>query len=169
MIQVDLHLFGQDVLDVILLRIDTLRIQFLLVPAVDVTLQQGYHGRADEPWFYRENSLGTLGVHLRKVRRLRPGADERHLPLQYVEQLGQLVQLGPPEESADGRDPGVVLRTDALVDRGRSLHHRAEFVHGEERHVLSDTFRREKDRSLGIQLHKNRNDKAKRRRDKKAD
>ena len=38
-----------------------------------------------------------------------PGADQRHVAAQDVQQLGKLVERGAPQEAADAGDAGVVL------------------------------------------------------------
>jgi hypothetical protein len=54
----------------------------------------------------------------------RAGSDQAHVPLQHVEQLGQLVQAGGPEEPADPADTGSI---------GQRLAFRiTEVVHGTE-------------------------------------
>ena len=38
-----------------------------------------------------------------------PGPDNGHAPLQDIEELRQLVEAGPTDESANGSDPGIIL------------------------------------------------------------
>ncbi len=40
--------------------------------------------------------------------RVRPGTDDRHVALENVQELGQLVEAGAAHEPAEARDPGVV-------------------------------------------------------------
>src|SRR4030095_15195981 len=39
----------------------------------------------------------------------RPGADEAHVPQEHVEELGHLVEPGPPEEAAHPGDPWIAI------------------------------------------------------------
>ena len=57
---------------------------------------------------HAEPALVPLFVVLPFVRKARPWAHEAHVAAQHIEQLGQLVQAGLPDEAADVRDPVLV-------------------------------------------------------------
>src|SRR5439155_2411303 len=67
---------------------------------------------------------------------LGPGADDVHLALQHVEQLGQLVEPELPQHAADRRDAHVVGLRPHLLPVAVGVAHRAELVHRERRTAL---------------------------------
>src|SRR5580704_18112317 len=61
-------------------------------------------------------------------QRMRPRTYKRHLPLQHVNKLRQLVQARHPEKAADSGDPRVSGPRELVAKRIGLLHvHRAEF------------------------------------------
>src|SRR2546425_12773664 len=75
-----------------------------------------------------------------EFRPLRSWADQAHLADEYVPQLRELVEPGPPHEPADRRDP-LVVGSGPDGPRGRLgvLTHRAKLVNREHAPVLADT------------------------------
>ena len=78
----------------------------------------------EQPPLLRRVALDVVGM-------LRPRADQAHLALDHVEQLRQLVELGPAQEAADARDPRIVAggHRRALLVGARA--HRAQLVDAE--------------------------------------
>ena len=60
------------------------------------------------PGLTEQDNVPLLGIVLRELRHLRARADDAHVAPEHVQQLGKLVELGPLEEAADGRQPVVV-------------------------------------------------------------
>jgi hypothetical protein len=113
---------------------------------------------AVDPPLEELDELGPLG----------PRADDRHLAEQHVEQLGQLVDRGPPDHAADGRAAvgaldaarrrvlgqqhrDVVLRPRIVGDP-----HRAELEQVERAAVAADPALAEEDRAGGGGLDRDR-------------
>ena len=84
----------------------------------------------------------------------RPGADEGHIPLEDVPELGQLVDGAGPQDPAHLGDPGVSF---AAVDPGAGFlgvhHHGAELVEVEFLSALSQALLPEDHGALGAELH----------------
>ena len=59
-------------------------------------------------WAYSATSLARSRRRRSSCRRMRPRADQRHLALQHVDQLRQLVEAGAADEAADAGDARVV-------------------------------------------------------------
>ena len=106
----------------------------------------------------------------------RAGADEAHVALQDVEQLGQLVEAGAAQDVADLGDPGV---TGQLEQRARALvvglhggqpglgvdAHRAELEHPELGVAPADPLLAEQDRTAVLPLDQDGDDRQHRRGD----
>ena len=76
--------------------------------------------------------------HANELRPLRARADDRHLALEHVPELRQLVEVGLPEKAADaGHARVVLLREDGPARLLCVLVHRPELVHREEPAALA--------------------------------
>jgi hypothetical protein len=68
-------------------------------------------------------------------REFGPGADQAHLPAGHVEELRQLIQAPPAQETADGRMPGVgagLVRAPAIGKGNRHVRPAPVGEHGPE-------------------------------------
>ena len=79
------------------------------------------------------------------------GADEGHLSLEHVEELGKFVQLGEAEDSTKRQDPGVSLFRDG-ADSLAAPPHRYKFVYFELELVEADAWLIEEHVSLAREL-----------------
>ena len=77
----------------------------LLQGQADVPADLGQPGHARQ---HVQPAGGLCVVVLQRGQPLRPGPHQAHVPLQDVEQLGQLVHLGPAQETPCGSDPRVI-------------------------------------------------------------
>ncbi len=104
-----------------------------------------------------------VGVKLDFARQGRPGADEGHIALEDIDQLGQLVEAGAAEDAAEGGDSRVALHfegagVDVLVELGELVleavgvaDHGAELVEAEDAFVLTDPVVSVEDRAAILQ------------------
>src|SRR5258707_9149385 len=96
-----------------------------------------------------------LGEQIVIAHLQRPGTEQAHMGLEYIEELWQFVNTGPAQELADGREPWIVLD---FEHRPRDLievlnfaklflrfdNHRSEFVNPEHALVVTHAFLHEK-------------------------
>ena len=47
-------------------------------------------------------------IALKLIRQWRPRPHKRHIILQHVEELRQLIKAGPPQKPSDQRDPRII-------------------------------------------------------------
>ena len=103
------------------------------------------------------------GVPARQHLRFGARADPAHLTLQYVPDLGQLVDPRAAQEAADARDPVVIVaghRGASPVTRiARCNHpHRAKLDHHDRRAGMADPLLPEQHRPAVVQLDRHRDD-----------
>src|SRR5260221_18527 len=113
------------VLDVVEVVLDALLERGVAAPAVD--LRPASDARLD---LVAEHVLRNAVLELRdEVGTLGPWADDRHVPLEHVPELRELVDVEPPEDPADWcRTRVVVARPDRAGVVLGPLGHRSELV-----------------------------------------
>jgi len=101
--------------------------------------------RADDARTRQQDVPLHRGVGLDEMRIFRPWPDQAHLPAQHVEELRQLIELGPPQVLANPGDPRIALRRQARSHHVGPVDHRAKLVDPEERAVPTGTALTEED------------------------
>src|SRR5262249_13187008 len=78
----------------------------------------GCLGKTGYPRFYpRPGGIPRQDFPVALVLRqhIRPGADQRHIPPPYIEELGEFIEMGTPEPPAQRRDPFVPDKGDTAI------------------------------------------------------
>src|SRR5690625_7933504 len=104
------------------------------------------------------------------AERMRARADERHRPLQYVEELRELVDRGPADKSPDAGHARVLARCLLHANlRHPLMIHRPELVDVEALIVEAKARLAEQDRPRAVELDRDRDRYQKRREDDQTD
>ena len=105
----------------------------------------------------RQVVVDHLGILFVVGNRVRARPDDRHLALQHVEELGQLVEAVTPQEPAQAGHPEVVpRRLLGAVGVGRIGDHRAELVDGDQVVVEPVALLPEQHRAGTVEFHQQR-------------
>ena len=100
---------------------------------------------------------GVIAAHDEGHLRTRP--NQRHTPQENVDQLGQFVQTGPPEEPSDRGDSGIGRLGRGQTISRRSRIHGTELVHVEELSIPAYPLLNEKYGPGRVQPYQHRNQK----------
>jgi hypothetical protein len=113
-------------------------------------LGEGKLAEASDARLHREDDLVVLAPQLHELRVFRPRAHERHLALEHVPELRQLVELRLRERPADPGEPGVVGKRESHARRG--VVHLAELEHRELAAAKADTPAPEEHGAAAVEL-----------------
>lgn len=119
-------------------------------------IERGIRGHAGPNLI--EELIAGVALHnlVDVVLALRPGADERHVALQHIPQLGQLVEMMVAQEPADVRHALVLLVTKEHRAVFLGIHaHGAELVNDERTPKAADAFLLEDGWPAVLALHEN--------------
>src|SRR5579863_641693 len=108
-----------------------------------------------------------LAEHVHEYRPLRTRPDEAHVTADHIDKLGQLVQAVPSQETTDARHARIVLLSPLrLVVLLGIRSHRTKLQYLEMPAAITHALLPVQDRTLGIELDRQRNQKHDGRRDR---